>query len=87
MQIHVHGSNFEEVLKHIPKELLPKEYGGDDGTIQELVDHWEHQFMLHRDYLIEGEQFGTVEAKRVGQPRNAENLFGVQGSFRRLDVD
>lgn len=43
--------------------------------------------MLHRDYLIEGEQYGTVEAKRVGQPKNAENLFGAQGSFRKLDVD
>lgn len=86
-QIHVHGSNYDEVLKHIPKDLLPVEYGGADGTIQDLIDYWEDKFLEHRDFLMSFENYGTAEAKREGKPRYAENLFGVAGYFRKIDVD
>ena len=34
-QIHVYGSDLTEMHKHVPTYLLPKEYGGDAGTIAE----------------------------------------------------
>lgn len=43
--------------------------------------------MEHRDYLIDFESFGTDETNRAGNPKYAENLFGVEGSFRKLEVD
>lgn len=73
------------MLKFIPKELLPVEYGGDDGTIQELIDFWEAKFMEQRDYLMEFENYGTDETKRIGKPKSADNLFGVAGYFRKID--
>lgn len=79
----------EEVLKHFPKELLPIEYGGEDGTIQELIDYWEEKFMEYREYLIEGEGYGADETKRTGNGKadDAEKVFCVEGTFRKLAVD
>lgn len=75
------------VHKYIPKNLLPAEYGGDNGTIQDIIDYWEKKVLEYRDFLIEDGTFGTDEAKRVGKHKHAESLFGVEGSFRKLNVD
>lgn len=71
----------------IPKRLLPKEYGGEVGTIQSLINNWEKKFISYRDFFIEEEQYGTDEKKRIGLPHNADSVFGVMGSFRRLTLD
>jgi hypothetical protein len=36
-QIHIHGTNVEELHRHVPKTCLPKEYGGYAGPV---ADHW-----------------------------------------------
>lgn len=36
-QIQVHNQNYENLNKDIPKSILPKEYGGDESTIEELT--------------------------------------------------
>lgn len=78
----------EALYKHIPKEMLPSEYGGDAGPIQDIVDYWEKKILSYRDYFMEEElKYGTDERKRVGKPKNEESLFGIDGSFRKLEVD
>lgn len=37
LQLFVHNKNYEEMYKHIPKEILPAEYGGNGGTIPEIM--------------------------------------------------
>lgn len=76
----------EELYKFIPKRLLPTEYGGEAGPIQNIIDEWEKKLLANVEYFKEEETFGTDEKKRVGRPKNAETLFGVDGSFRKLDV-
>jgi hypothetical protein len=34
-QIHTHGSNWKSFHEQVPKEVLPTEYGGEAGTLQE----------------------------------------------------
>uniref|UniRef100_A0A1E1WUN0 CRAL-TRIO domain-containing protein n=1 Tax=Pectinophora gossypiella TaxID=13191 RepID=A0A1E1WUN0_PECGO len=36
-RLHVHGKDFDALYKHISKEILPAEYGGNGGTIQEIT--------------------------------------------------
>lgn len=71
----------------IPKRLLPKEYGGDSGNIQSLINNWEKKFHSYREFFLEEEHYGTDEKKRVGIPRNADSVFGLMGSFRKLAID
>lgn len=78
----------ESLYKNIPKEMLPSEYGGEAGPIQDIIDQWEKKINDYRDYFLEEEaNYGTDEKKRPGKPKSAETLFGIEGSFRKLEVD
>uniref|UniRef100_A0A1B0CUX6 CRAL-TRIO domain-containing protein n=2 Tax=Lutzomyia longipalpis TaxID=7200 RepID=A0A1B0CUX6_LUTLO len=86
-RLHVHGDNLESLYEHIPKKLLPKEYGGEAGSVKELTVKWEKKFMDYRDYFLEEAKYGTDEKKRPGRPKTEETIFGIDGSFRKLNVD
>ncbi|CAK1549784.1 unnamed protein product [Leptosia nina] len=86
-RLYVHNENYEEMYKHIPKDVLPHEYGGSAGTINEIIDYWLKKVDEYSSWLEEDQTFGTDEAKRPGKPNTAADLFGVEGSFRQLDFD
>ncbi len=37
MQLRVHGDDYESLHKEVPREILPKEYGGENMPIAELT--------------------------------------------------
>ncbi|XP_058065045.1 alpha-tocopherol transfer protein-like, partial [Anopheles bellator] len=86
-RLHVHGSNLDSLYEHIPKSMLPAEYGGEAGPLQALVDAWTKKVLSYKQHFLEDEQYCTDEKKRPGRPKNAETLFGLEGSFRKLEVD
>ncbi|XP_058065080.1 alpha-tocopherol transfer protein-like, partial [Anopheles bellator] len=86
-RLHVHGSNLDSLYEHIPKSMLPAEYGGEAGPLQDLVDAWTKKVLSYKQHFLEDEQYCTDEKKRPGRPKNAETLFGLEGSFRKLEVD
>lgn len=77
----------EALYKHIPKSILPSEYGGEAGPIQNIIDEWEKKLISYRDFFLEEVNYRNDERKRPGKPKNAESLFGIDGSFRKLNVD
>ena len=87
LQLYVHGSNLEKLYQHIPKRLLPKEYGGEGDSLKDITANWEKKILSYREYFLEEDQYGTDERKRVGKAKTADSLFGMEGSFRRLEVD
>lgn len=36
-QLYVHNKNYEEMYQSINKEDMPEEYGGNGGTIKEII--------------------------------------------------
>ncbi|CRK86619.1 CLUMA_CG000456, isoform A [Clunio marinus] len=86
-RVFVHGHDMESLYKSIPRKLLPKEYGGEAGTIEEIAKDVEKRLIARRDFFLEDEKFGVDEKKRVGRPKNPESLFGIEGSFRQLAID
>ncbi|KAL0849063.1 hypothetical protein ABMA28_013425 [Loxostege sticticalis] len=85
-RIQVH-KNVDDLYKTIPKEYLPAEYGGNAGTIKEITAYWKQKVLEYKDWLDEDTTFGTDESKRPGKPKTAEEMFGVEGSFRKLEFD
>lgn len=60
--------------------MLPAEYGGKAGPIQDLIDDWERRLVANKDYFNEMEKQGTDESRR-------QIVQEVIGSFRKLEVD
>lgn len=60
--------------------MLPAEYGGKAGPIQDLIDEWEKKLVDNKDYFMDMEKLGADESRR-------QVVEEVVGSFRKLDVD
>ncbi|XP_017864346.1 PREDICTED: alpha-tocopherol transfer protein-like [Drosophila arizonae] len=80
-------SKIDSLLEHVPLKYLPKEYGGENGSIQESIVEWQKKFDQYRDYFKENTKFGTDEKLRPGNPIDFDTLYGTEGSFRKLNVD
>ncbi|XP_071052625.1 uncharacterized protein [Onthophagus taurus] len=80
-------TNMDEIYKQIPKSILPTEYGGDAGPIQDLIDHWKAKVESYAEWFKEDEKYKSDESKRIGRPKTESDLFGIEGSFRKLNVD
>lgn len=80
-------SNLESLYKYVPREMLPKEYGGDAGEIKELNEQWRAKIREFTPWFKEQEASKANEALRPGAPKTADDLFGVDGTFRKLSID
>ncbi|KAK9730672.1 CRAL/TRIO domain [Popillia japonica] len=87
-RIHAHKtSKIDDMYKYIPKSILPEEYGGDAGPTQNLIDYWKKKVEDHASWYKEDSQYVSNESKRIGRPKTAGDIFGIEGSFRKLNVD
>ncbi|KAF5308786.1 hypothetical protein FQR65_LT06019 [Abscondita terminalis] len=87
-RIKIHdSSSFEELHRVLPKSILPKEFKGDAGTLQDLKDEWKRKIESYRIWFLNDQRYCSNESKRVGKPRTASDVFGIEGSFRKLEFD
>ncbi|TMW50310.1 hypothetical protein DOY81_004587 [Sarcophaga bullata] len=77
-----YGENYEKMYKTIPQKYLPKEYGGDNGSIPDLIVEWEKKFLSYMEYFKEDSKYGTDEHLRSGGPIDFDSLFGTDDSFK-----
>jgi hypothetical protein len=66
---------------------MPSDYNGEGESISSLTEKWEKKLIANRDKILEEEKYGVDEKKRVGRPKNPETLFGIDGTFRQLQID
>jgi hypothetical protein len=45
------------------------------------------KLLAKKDYFAEDSNYGTTENLRKGLPKTSSMLFGVEGSFRSLNLD
>ncbi|XP_031342177.1 retinol-binding protein pinta-like [Photinus pyralis] len=88
-RLHVYRSNgnFKEIHKEIPLEFFPKEYGGNNGSIEELGVIWKKKIESYSGWFPNGAKYKSNENLRLDKSKNAAREFGVDGSFRRLAID
>ena len=66
---------------------MPIQYGGENGCLDELEKSTFQQYLDHRDFFIEDVKYRNNEDLRVGKQPDYESSFGIEGSFRKIDVD
>ncbi|KAM7344980.1 alpha-tocopherol transfer protein-like [Cochliomyia hominivorax] len=86
-RITVYGDNYEGLRNIIPNQYLPIELGGENGCSAELVKDFEKKLLEYENYFKENMSYGTNELLRPGKPIDFESLYGLGGSFRKLEVD
>ncbi|KAG7303408.1 hypothetical protein JYU34_011923 [Plutella xylostella] len=86
-RLHVH-STYADLHKHIPKEILPRDYDGDEQSVSKLAAQWKDELRTDaaRKLIKELDNLRTDETKRQTGKFNEEYL-GMPGSFRTLSVD
>ncbi|XP_017781335.1 PREDICTED: alpha-tocopherol transfer protein-like [Nicrophorus vespilloides] len=82
--IHVHQRN--DLTKSIPADCLPDAVGGTLSK-KEIHANVIKNLLENADYFVEDEKKCSDESKRPGKPKNASDLFGVEGTFKKLDID
>ncbi|XP_043485337.1 alpha-tocopherol transfer protein-like [Leptopilina heterotoma] len=85
-RIFVH-STMETLYQCIPKDMLPMEYGGKAGPIKDIFDLWIKRLEEYELWFKEQESLKADEAQRPGKPKTYNDLFGLDGSFRKLQID
>ncbi|XP_018393543.1 PREDICTED: uncharacterized protein LOC108772507 [Cyphomyrmex costatus] len=85
--IHLHSS-LESLSEYIPVDALPNETGGKAGSVHELAEIQEKKFEDYREWFILDESTGRVnEALRIGKSKTVNDLFGIEGTFKKLVID
>lgn len=78
----------KSVSEYISLDSLPNETGGKAGSIHELAKIQVKKLEDYREWFLLDESAGRVnEALRIGKSKSANDLFGVEGSFKQLDID
>lgn len=86
-RVHVHRKDSNTLLDFVSTKILPKEYGGNAGSIHELWDGWKKKIENYRTWFLEQENMRADGSKRPGKAFNSSELFGFEGTFRQLTVD
>uniref|UniRef100_A0A1B6DLZ3 CRAL-TRIO domain-containing protein n=2 Tax=Clastoptera arizonana TaxID=38151 RepID=A0A1B6DLZ3_9HEMI len=87
-RIVIHPKNDLSLLyQTIPQKILPIEYGGCSGTIKDNAKAWKDKVEEYSDWFKEDSLYCSDESKRIGQSKLRDDLFGLEGSFRTLNVD
>lgn len=78
-----------DLLKYVSSDCLPSDYGGTlPQTADELTDDWREELIKNKDWFLSQNSIVCDESKRSKKPDIKMNMLaGVEGSFRKLEVD
>ncbi|XP_075984020.1 alpha-tocopherol transfer protein-like [Anticarsia gemmatalis] len=88
-RLHLYDS-FDKIFNVLPRDVFPNDIGGTSNlTCQDVADTWYET--LQSDtwkafYKHQSKTFQTDESKRISSSKITDT-FGVEGSFRKLDLD
>ncbi|XP_061392145.1 clavesin-2-like [Musca vetustissima] len=80
-------STLEDLKQHIPLKYLPEYYGGENGSMEHHIKALKAKFDEYREYFQDNVNYGVNESLRQEESSDVDKLFGLGGSFRKLEVD
>ncbi|XP_030764353.1 alpha-tocopherol transfer protein-like isoform X1 [Sitophilus oryzae] len=85
-KIIIHTNN-ENLYKYVPREAMPVEYGGKADSVDILFEECKKSIYDNLEFYEMLESQVVDENKRVGPRKNVDNMFGFDGTFKKLEVD
>ncbi|XP_005190332.1 alpha-tocopherol transfer protein-like [Musca domestica] len=85
-RVHFHP-DLESLYKSVPKDILPEEYGGMAGKINDFISQWNAKLTDYTPWFKEQESKKSNESLRLGSPKTSDNLFDMEGTFRQLNIN
>ncbi|KAF5297760.1 hypothetical protein FQR65_LT09934 [Abscondita terminalis] len=82
-----YGENYSELYRTISQTYFPKEYGGSLHSISDLIEFWKNKLESNREWFMENDKYSFDSDQKLLVLKDANNMFGTEGSFRRLEVD
>ncbi|XP_045461023.1 clavesin-1-like [Harmonia axyridis] len=82
----IHPSLDENMKKYIPLECFPSDYGGKCDTSSSLYEQTKKALFENEEFFEHQDKQLVDESKRSGKPKNASDIFGVEGTFKKLDL-
>lgn len=58
--IHFH-TNDESIFEYIPKDILPFEYNGTVGKVDDIAAKWHKVMLKHKEYLQNDDNWKILE--------------------------
>ncbi|XP_028140957.2 alpha-tocopherol transfer protein-like isoform X1 [Diabrotica virgifera virgifera] len=84
-RVHVHKS-LDELLKHLPLDILPSDFGGKQKSCDELAELWKKKMFEYKDRFDKLEKMQVNEVLRPEKLENDE-ILGYYGNFKKIDTD
>lgn len=87
-RVYMHDT-FEDLHKIVDKRHLPVEYGGTNSSLPEIIKDWQKTLIENRQWFIDDADYRIdgVQNNSSSGGDNSSRMFGVEGSFRSLDID
>lgn len=84
--MHFHAPNSTTLFDFIPRDVVPKEYGGTlDQSVKQIKEGWLKKINANREFFTDDSKWAVDEAKRpIGSGNKTTEM---QGSFRSLSID
>ncbi|XP_044763590.1 alpha-tocopherol transfer protein-like [Coccinella septempunctata] len=85
-KIKVH-ENLESLHREVPRAILPKDYGGDDIPVAEYLKIW-NDIIKEEEIFLKNLRYQVAdESLRIGFSNLKSDEFGVDGTFKQLNID
>ncbi|XP_050445986.1 retinol-binding protein pinta-like isoform X3 [Cataglyphis hispanica] len=86
-RIHIYTSGAESLYALIPRSILPVDFGGEQPSLDTIADMWKAKLMQRREWFLEQEKVKVNESLRSNSVIKPDDVFGVSGTFRKLNID
>ncbi|XP_026740708.1 alpha-tocopherol transfer protein-like [Trichoplusia ni] len=86
--VNIHPAGTDSIYSLIPKEAFPKEDGGNYKDRKTINDELYQRLQANSEFFrAEAKRRVNESLRSAGKPSPAEKEFGLQGSFKKLDLD
>ncbi|XP_037935828.1 alpha-tocopherol transfer protein-like [Teleopsis dalmanni] len=65
--VHFHTNGLDSLYEHVPREMLPEEFGGSAGKLEDIKAKWKEIVKEKREYLMDQKYWKMVPVQTSGR--------------------